>query len=469
MDELAKSQEQLGKALERAKMGEDLDLAGRVRDMGERLVRILYGLIKMTEIHDIDNAAFLKPSEEFETVCQDLMDLLGAVHIVTVEDQVFVNDIRIRLGRAQNASSLGTELASHQVGGLTFHQAPSPDQFKLLIQILSGDPLSEDTPRASLIDRLGQEGMDFIDLFGIYRFRVSGDNSAKVLSHERVSNRAASLIEESWDNLAAERLPNPLPLRRAVTDILEVSKDDPDIYLEQPVLDNEFGHHTLKVCRLSLLIAKEAKLSEEAIQDLGVCAMFHDMGYATREGADPAQGEAGYAPPYERHASAGARMLLRQRGFHQAKIRRALSTLEHHRDYSSKKGRPSIFARIIRIAEDFANLTRASGGGLNPHEALVRMSAYGGKYYDYILLQAFVNRLGKYPPGTLLEVEMELKGNPMTFILLSQSLVRSPETFDKPICRLVRLHDGREPPPAMAQRPIDLANKGEVLRVLNDY
>ena len=107
--------------------------------------------------------------------------------------------------------------------------------------------------------------------------------------------------------------------------------------------------------------------------------------------------------------------------------------------------------------------------GLNPHEALVRMSAYGGKHYDHILLQAFINRLGKYPPGTLLEVEMELKGNKMTFVLLSQSLVRSPETFDKPICRLVRLHDGREPPAAMAKRPIDLANKGRVIRVLNDY
>ena len=101
MEDLEKSQEKLGKALELAKMGEDLDLAGRVRDMGERLVRILYGLIKMTEIHDIDNSAFMKPSEEFEAVCSELMDLLGAVHIVTVEDQVFVNDIRIRLGRAQ--------------------------------------------------------------------------------------------------------------------------------------------------------------------------------------------------------------------------------------------------------------------------------------------------------------------------------------------------------------------------------
>ena len=62
------SQEALGKALDRAKMGEDQDLAGQVRDAGERLVRLLFGLIKLTEIHDLSNDAFVKPSEEFSTV-----------------------------------------------------------------------------------------------------------------------------------------------------------------------------------------------------------------------------------------------------------------------------------------------------------------------------------------------------------------------------------------------------------------
>jgi hypothetical protein len=257
-------------------------------------------------------------------------------------------------------------------------------------------------------------------------------------------------------------------LRRAVTDILEASRDDPDAFIGSSKTENEYGYHTLKVCRLSLLLGKEVKLSDEAIQDLGVCAMFHDMGYAAREGANPSKGEAGYPPPYERHASAGARLLLKQRGFHQSKIRRALSTLQHHHDYNDKRGVPSSFARIIRIAEDYANLTRAGCGGFNPHEALRKMAAYSSKYYDPIMLQAFINRLGKYPPGTLLEVEIELKGQPRKFILLSQSLVRGPETFALPVCRLIRLDDGRDAPPALAKRPIDLATKGTVLRVLND-
>ena len=44
----------------------------------------------------------------------------------------------------------------------------------------------------------------------------------------------------------------------------------------------------------------------------------------------------------------GARMLLKQRGFHEAKIYRALGVLQHHRDFDDELGRPHMFARIIR-------------------------------------------------------------------------------------------------------------------------
>ena len=62
-----------------------------------------------------------------------------------------------------------------------------------------------------------------------------------------------------------------------------------------------------------------------------------------------------------------------------------------------------------------------------------------------------------------------LKNKPMIFILCSQSLTRGPESFDKPICQLIRLHDGRDAPAALKKRPIDLLNKGKVLKVVNDW
>ena len=100
------SQEALGKALDRAKMGEDQNLAARIRDLGERLVRTLYGLLKMTEIHDLSNNAFEKPIKDFNQVSSDLYEILGTLHLVTVEDQIFLNDIRIRMNQAQGATTL---------------------------------------------------------------------------------------------------------------------------------------------------------------------------------------------------------------------------------------------------------------------------------------------------------------------------------------------------------------------------
>jgi hypothetical protein len=463
------SQEQLGKALDRARMGEDKDLATRVRDAGERLIRLLYGLLKMTELHSLDNSAFIKPSVEFSEVSENLVNLLGVIHIVTVEDQVFVNDIRIRFGRASNASSLSEELSPHQVGGMSFHQVPNPEQVKKLIHLFASEP-DVDMPRAKLIEKLTDENISFIDLLGVYRFRISGESTqATVHDIQKVSAKASVLVEEAWDNLGSNRTPNPLPLRRAVTDILEHSKSDVSGLQENPKSTNKYGDHALQVCRLSLLLAAAANLSEENIQDLGVAAMFHDMGYAAREGADVSKGEEGFAPPFERHAAAGSRMLLRQRGFHQAKINRALSALEHHRDYTYEGGKPTLFARIIRIAEDFSNMTSRRGGGYNPHEALSRMSAAAGTQYDPHLIQIFINRMGKYPPGTILEVEVELSTGKYIFVMVSSSLCEGKDEFDKPLCRVLKLHDGTLCPEPHNKRIVNLRKKGKVLRVLNDY
>lgn len=452
------SQEALGKALDRAKMGEDQDLAVQVRDAGERLVRLLFGLIKLTEIHDLTNDAFVKPSEEFSAVMTTAYDLLGAIHIVTVEDQIFLNDIRIRFGRG-DAVLLSAALAPHQVGGMSFHKVPTAEEVRKLSGLFAAEP-AEEAPRAALIEVFTKAGLDFVDLMGIYRFRVSGESVIIEKDSAQISARAASLVDEAWDNLSADRNPNPLPLRRAVADILETS-DEADVagLVENPNSKNQYGDHALQVCKLSLFIAKEVGLSEENIQDLGVASMFHDMGYAYREGADPKNGEPGYAPPFERHGAAGARMLLKQRGFNQAKIHRALAALEHHRDYDQGSGKPALFARIIRIAEDFSNMSSRRGGGYTPHETLARMAAGAGTRYDPVLMQTFVNLMGKYPPGTLLDVEIPLTIGTYTFVLMSSSLTRSMETFAQPLCRLIQLPDGTDCPASYAGKVIDLAKR----------
>jgi hypothetical protein len=168
-------------------------------------------------------------------------------------------------------------------------------------------------------------------------------------------------------------------------------------------------------------------LPKAALSDLGVAAMLHDVGYlgpTTREG----------------HALAGTRLLLRQRGFSEAKIRRLLAVLEHSADYldmSHYDESPSLFARILRVAEDYDLMATPRPGreSMSPAQALATLWAGRGKSYDPILVTLFAQVLGQFPPGTLLELT---EGSWAVVI----GGGRDRERFRHPVVRVVRAGGG---------------------------
>jgi hypothetical protein len=180
------------------------------------------------------------------------------------------------------------------------------------------------------------------------------------------------------------------------------------------------------VAALSLLLGRAAGMSDATLSDLGVAALLHDAGFA------------GDRPAAE-HALAGARLLLRQRGFHEAKVRRLLCALDHHRPYRTPDAAPppSLFARIVHVADDYAVLVgaRPGGAGLSPAMALARMWPARGAAYDPDLLAAFVQVMGPMPPGTLLELSDGRWA-------VSVSAARDRARFAGPLVRVVRGADG---------------------------
>lgn len=435
------SAQQLGKALDRARMGEDRDLAARVREAGERFVRQLFGCLRMVRLHDLENAAFERPLTE---VCQslgELNELLGAVHLVVVEGQAYVNDVRVRLDERQDTGpALGRELARHDLGGLSFHEVPDLAGMRVFIAAFASEP-DPDRPRLALRDKLRAGGMDRLDLVGAFRFRVTGEENTVrgAKDEERSRDRAATLVDASVDSLGQDRMPNPLPLRRAVTELLEGSGGT-EALTDEPAHSTPYSRHVLRVSVLALLIGRELGLSDEALQDLGVSAMFHDVGYAAREGAVSAApgraAEPGYAPPFERHAAAGARLLLRQRGFHESKILRALATLHHTWRFDDPRGRPSLFGRILHVCEGYEALVQLSPERVSPPRALASLQAEAGGRYDPICVQALINALGLYPPGTQLRLS---DGR----VVEAFAVPKRPEDWAAPVCRVLRGADGR--------------------------
>jgi len=432
-DDLSLAQDALARALGRARVGEDRALANQVRELGERLAHLLSGLLRMTRLHSPENAAFNKPVEDLQATLVQLHGLLGSVHLVAVEDQVYVNNIRIRSGdKASSMRELGAELRRHNVGGITFHVPLDGPAIRALVGALGGAPAAAE-PRNGLVRTLHAAGVAGLELAGRFRFRMAGERATETADPRDVLARALAATDEAFQNLAAGRAPNPLPLRRLVAEILERDLSAEELWAEPPGEAPRYAVHQLRVAELALLVGRALGLPESVLQDLGVAALYHDCGYAA--GASAPEG-AGVS--FEGHGAGGARLMLRQRGFHEAKTRRVLAVLQHHRD-ANERLRPGLFGRILRVAEDYDTLARRSGK-LSPTVALALMLKWAGTRYDTVLLQILINALGAYPPGSLLKL-------PDGRIVRSAAPARGPDTFAQPVARCLRLADGSPAPP----------------------
>ncbi|HEX9289319.1 MAG TPA: hypothetical protein VF904_07350 [Anaeromyxobacteraceae bacterium] len=446
-DQLARAQGALGRAIARARAGEDRELAQKVRDGGEALANVLGGLLKMSRVHAADNRAFDAPVAEMSRSLAQLVDLLGTVHLVTVEDQVYVNDVRIRSDAKGGARDLGAELAKHNAGGLTFH---APLDGKAVRTLVAGfaQKAAEEAPRGTLQRALHERGVRSIVLTARFRFRTQDEARAELRDPVEALRRTLRLCEETFDNLAAGRVLNPLPLRRAVVEILDIGPGTPALW-EMVGMGLPHATHATSVALVALLVGKAAGLGNALLQDLGIAALIHDVGYASLP-PETAAGPEGLA----RHPAEGARLMLRQRGFHPAKLRRLRAVLDHHRDHVEPRGKPSALGEVLRLAEDYTTVLRVYGSRVSPADALGAIARAAGRAYHPVLAQVMVNVLGRYPPGTLLELEDGSFGR-------SISPVRSRETFAAP---LVRIYDPMTRQPSGACR--DLAQDGAIRRAL---
>ena len=422
MDELARAQSSLGRALGRARAGEDRELAQKVREGGEQLVQMLSGLLRLTRTHSAENHAFDAPVVELGRGLAALVELLGAVHLVTVEDQVYLNDIRVKSEGKAGGKDLGAELRRHNTGGLSFHAPLDGPAIRALVAAMGAAPAAE-APRHAVGQRLAQAGLTAVELAPIYRFTtVRTDSEAPRRDPGEVLARLLELTGEAWDHVAAGRVLNPLPLRRSIIEALETGLESPPFWLAFPDCPPH-SRHAVEVAMTSLLLGKAAGLPAGLLQDLGIAALVHDAGYLS---PGVGEGAAGLA----RHPVESARVVLRQRGFSEAKVRRLRAVLEHHRDAADPVQRPSTMGAILRLAEDYANVIRLYGAKVGRAEALGAMLKAGGRLYHPVLAQLLVNALGRFPPGTLLELGDGRYGR-------VTAPVRRPELWDRPLVRLL--------------------------------
>lgn len=171
----------------------------------------------------------------------------------------------------------------------------------------------------------------------------------------------------------------------------------------------EVYDHALNVMLLAMMLARELKVPASAIQQMGLGAVFHDVGThdlperVTRKGEVLSKAEQSV---FQQHSAAGVEI-----GKKLGLSAEALQVILQHHEAADGSGYPkrlkgpqiSLLAKIVTIASDYDDLCNPANPAkaFTPHEALSVMYGQQRMRYDNAALMTFVRCMGIYPPGTI--------------------------------------------------------------------
>ena len=206
-------------------------------------------------------------------------------------------------------------------------------------------------------------------------------------------------------------------VQEMVTNLIE----DDEVYAAISTLrvfDDYTFTHSVNVAMLSMCIGRRINLSRRNLVNLGICALFHDIGkieIPTEVLHKKDKLNASELKLIEEHSLNSARLLLILKASPDSKARIVVPMFEHHLKYDLSgyphtdwKNPLTLFGKIISIADKYDTLTSSRDyrkSLLSPDRALGYMFDRAGKHYDPTLIKVFINILGVYPVGTLLRLD----------------------------------------------------------------
>lgn len=397
-----------------------------VLESSTQLLSSVYQLIKTSQIHDLNNQAFRKPLEAF---CQEINTLPGEDEFNTtfVEDNVYVNDTRLRTDITNFLSirNLGKELQIRGIGGVAFRKGIAPDELKTFIQAFVKLDQKLDSPIEALRAQMEQLNIQHI---GVESFRAmsEGETTLKKGDRSKMAMKtyftAISSYKTIMKNIQHNKLDDARKAKKIVQNLVDLCSEEGVSFTGLATIKNfdEYTYnHSVNVCILSIAFGQKLGLSKKQLCDLGAAALFHDIGKV--EISLDVLNKVGKFTDQEwammqSHPVLGVKALLRMKGFSESTIYRILVAFQHHigldgSGYPNRRSPKPIhfYTKIVSICDTFDAMTtaRVYQKAMTPDEALRLMSKTVHKRYDPLLLKAFINTIGVYPVGTLVQLSSQ--------------------------------------------------------------
>jgi HD-GYP domain-containing protein (c-di-GMP phosphodiesterase class II) len=387
--------------------------------LGAQLVTQLNILFKTVRIHDRTNAALQQVLNGLLTTIRSLGEgqavqlrlesgflYLGSLHLKVVGQHTAIFFEFIDL------------LDTKQIG--TISMAPDVQAAELrdfAYAFVEFDAHTSTVPQFQ--ERLKEHGIQKIEVKEKTTVTVKIDvrtkNPKELAKHLYL--KAVAVVGEVMENIKQRGAPNFRQAKRVIQHVVDLIQQDESAMLGLTTLRcyDEYTHnHSVNVSLLSIAVGKRAQFDKAALVDLGVAALFHDLGKTSlphellNKAQELSEDEWRLV---KGHPVQGVVRLIRLRGIKNIPARMAAVSFEHHMTLDGA-GYPqledpwdvSLSGRILMIADAYDGMTSSRvyrRTPLAPHKVLEILLRKRGRAVDSTLLKLFVNCIGVIPIGSL--------------------------------------------------------------------
>jgi HD-GYP domain-containing protein (c-di-GMP phosphodiesterase class II) len=484
--------------------GDERPLDQRFRELGVKLLQRLNTMFKVGRTYKVGNSVFAQQVEGFLNLVAPGLAETEELVLARLDTDFYLNGYRLPI-RPTNVRFLNSALqefgrrrisAIRITRGLEGHEVEKFFEFFMQFEVYVGQSMLDACVGAGIKHMLpavhvstDSQDSDFLtgtpqpesqhneedsrpdrrapaaeDAWGRFPEPAVRGKSRVPRGAVRKSYRAAVLGTRSL--LAATSLHDHMELKHAKRVV-------------QPLVDGAFesepvvvgltslGHHdeytyahAVNTCMVAVTMGHFLGLDRRALADIGVAALFHDVGkntvshLITRPFDEFTEDERAAA---ERHPVEGAKLIARSTSLNATTLRCMRVALEHHmhpggQGYPAvpKRWTTSLLSRIVAVADCYVSLQTyrsRHGANVTPYQALGMMLGPMRTSFDPVMLWALVQSVGLYPPGQMVELS-----NGTIALVLGPN----PADVERPNVRVVARADSRRltPEEAVEHRPI---------------
>ncbi len=398
------------------------DIADIVKtDAPKNIINTFAVIIRNAQIHDLNNIAVKNAVEKFMSILNPITAKQGFLTLDLIGEFFFINQARIRYSMEflLNFDFLSREFRKRRLGGITFNYPVTPQDLQAFLSLFISSAFTE-KPFEALSE--GIRNIVSIDVGPpkTLRDREESEYDIRKTAKKTYFN-AVSFTKEVMNRIKSGEKVNLKKAKRVIESIVDIMLEQDEFLIGMTAIkdyDEYTYHHSVNVSILSVTLGHRLGLIKKALTELGLVAMFHDIGKLEVPPEilnKPTNFNEDEWEIIKKHPIWSMKTVLKLKGIDNLSIRAALVAFEHHLNYDitgyprvSRLKKTDLYTRIVSIADQYDGMTSSrvyARIAMAPDKALSVMTERAGTQIDPLLFKFFINMIGVLPIGSLVQLD----------------------------------------------------------------